>query len=154
MPGSHGDIDHIAISPTGIYVIDTKDHKGKIKIARPLLGKSKLLINGRDHTQFLDGLDRQIAAVRTSLAGTQHADIPIHGALCFTKVIMAGLRHPRGMKSGLQLSQGARRWLRIRGPCADADFSLVPVSLYQSLAWEPWPEPRTVALSTRYSIAL
>jgi hypothetical protein len=75
-------------------------------------------------------------------------------ARVFTKVIMAGLRHPRGMKSGLQLSRGARRWLRIRGPCADADFSLVPVSLYQSLAWEPWPEPRTVALSTRYSIAL
>jgi hypothetical protein len=43
-----------------------------------------------------------------------------------TKVMMAGLRHPREMKSGLQLSPGARLWLRIRGPCADADFSLVP----------------------------
>jgi hypothetical protein len=30
---------------------------------------------------------------------------------------------------------------------------LVLVSPYRSLAWELWPEPRTVALSTRYSIA-
>jgi hypothetical protein len=92
MPGGHGDIDHIAISPTGIYVIDTKDLKGKVKIARPLLGKSKLLINGRDHTAFLDGLDRQIAAVRTALAYSQQPDIPIQGAICFTKADLPFLR--------------------------------------------------------------
>jgi len=91
---------------------------------------------------------------RLAQAGLQDARVPHTHVTAYIKVIMAGLRHPRGMKSGLQLSRGARRWLRIRGPCADADFSLVPVSLYQSLAWEPWPEPRTVALSTRYSIAL
>lgn len=85
MPGGRGDIDHIAICPTGIYVIDAKAVKGKVKIATPLFGKAKLLINGRDHTSFLDGLDRQIAAVRTILHSTGHRDIPIHGAICFTK---------------------------------------------------------------------
>jgi hypothetical protein len=39
-------------------------------------------------------------------------------------------------------------------PRADADSLLVPVSPYRSPAWELWPEPRTVAMSTRYSIVL
>jgi hypothetical protein len=41
----------------------------------------------------------------------------------------------------------------IRAPRADAGYSLVLVSPSNSLAWGLWPEPRTVAMSTSYSIA-
>ena len=41
----------------------------------------------------------------------------------------------------------------IRAPRADAGYSLVLVSPTNSLAWGLWPEPRTVATSTSYSIA-
>ena len=41
----------------------------------------------------------------------------------------------------------------IRVPRADAGFSLVLVSPTISLAWGLWPEPRTVVMSTSYSIA-
>jgi hypothetical protein len=76
-----------------------------------------------------------------------------HGGLDIG-VVMAGLRHPRGMKSRLREWRArCGRW-RICGPRADADFSLVLVSPYRSPAWGLWPEPRTVAMSTRYSIAL
>ena len=40
----------------------------------------------------------------------------------------------------------------MRAPTADAECLLVLVSPYRSPAWELWPEPRTVALSTRYSV--
>ncbi len=38
MPGGLGDIDHIAIAPSGVWVIDTKDWKGKVEINSPLFG--------------------------------------------------------------------------------------------------------------------
>jgi hypothetical protein len=38
MPGGRGDIDHIAIAPSGVRVIDTKRLKGKIEVRKPFLG--------------------------------------------------------------------------------------------------------------------
>src|SRR4051794_4104294 len=42
MPGGLGNIDLLAIAPSGVYVIDAKDHKGKVSIATPLMARSKL----------------------------------------------------------------------------------------------------------------
>lgn len=84
-PGGRGDIDHIAVGPSGVYVVDTKDVKGKVEIRAPLFSAPKLVIAGRDRTQYIDGLDRQTAAVRAALASHGHTGIGIQGALCFTK---------------------------------------------------------------------
>ncbi len=92
MPGGRGDIDHIAIAPTGVYVIDTKAHKGRVRITGRLLAQPKLLINGCNRTGLLDGLDRQREAVRTMLARDGYAGFPIHSALCFTKADLPFLR--------------------------------------------------------------
>lgn len=35
IPGSKANIDHIAIAPTGVWVIDTKRYKGKIEVVKP-----------------------------------------------------------------------------------------------------------------------
>jgi hypothetical protein len=91
-PGGHGDIDHVAIGSTGVFVIDTKDVKGRVQIARPLLGKPKLLVDGRDRSRFLDGLSRQVAAVRTALDRSERTDVRVQGALCFTQAHLPLLR--------------------------------------------------------------
>jgi Nuclease-related domain len=85
MPGRRGDIDHVAIAPTGVYVIDTKDWEGKVHIETPWFGAPKLLIRGRDCTNLIDGLDRRITAVRSALDRASYEKVPIQGALCFTK---------------------------------------------------------------------
>ena len=85
MPGGRGDIDHVAIAPTGVYVIDTKDWKGKVQIQTPWFGAAKLLIRGRDCTKLIDGLERQLTAVRNALDRDGHHAIPLRGALCFTQ---------------------------------------------------------------------
>ena len=48
IPGSRANIDHIAVAPTGVWVIDTKRYKGKVQVAKPLFGKPTLKVNGRD----------------------------------------------------------------------------------------------------------
>jgi hypothetical protein len=85
MPGGRGDIDHVAVTPTGVYVIDAKDLRGKVRIARPLFGADKLLVSGRNRTKLIDGLDRQVAVVRAVSDGNGHPDVPVRGVLCFTK---------------------------------------------------------------------
>ena len=68
IPG-RGNIDHIAIAPSGVWVIDTKRYRGRVSIQRRLIGRRRLMIAGRDQTKLIDGLERQVAAVNKALAG-------------------------------------------------------------------------------------
>jgi hypothetical protein len=85
MPSGRGDIDHIAVAPTGVFVIDTKDWRGSVRLESPLFGKPKLLVGGRDRTKLVDGLDRQVAAVRAALEASGYSDITIQGVFCLTR---------------------------------------------------------------------
>jgi hypothetical protein len=82
IPGSRANIDHLAVAPSGVWVIDTKSYKGKVRIERRMMGASKLRINGRDRTKLVDGLDRQVALVRASVDELD-VGVPVHGAICF-----------------------------------------------------------------------
>lgn len=85
MPGGRGNIDHLAVAPTGVYVIDAKDWTGKVEVTPTRPGPRKLLINRSDQTRLVDGLDRQVTAVRAALA-TARPVPPVLGVLCFVKV--------------------------------------------------------------------
>jgi len=85
MPGGYGNIDHLAVAPRGVFVIDAKAVRGKVRVARPLLGRQELRVRGRNRQKLLDGLDRQVAAVRGVLDRRGHRDVPVAGVLCFTE---------------------------------------------------------------------
>ncbi|WP_251041531.1 nuclease-related domain-containing protein [Arthrobacter sp. ISL-30] len=82
IPGSKANIDHIAITRGGIWVIDAKRYKGRPElkieggIFRPRA--EKLLVGRRDCTKLVDGVLKQVDVVR-DLVG----DVPVTGALCF-----------------------------------------------------------------------
>jgi len=82
IPGSRANIDHIAVAPTGVWVIDTKRYKGKVQIAKPLFGKPTLTIAGRDKTKLVDGLAKQVQLVTAALADL-YTGVPIRGCFCF-----------------------------------------------------------------------
>ena len=92
MPGGRGDIDHLAVTPTGVWVIDTKDWSGKVVIDKPWFGTPRLLIRGRDCTKLIVGLERQITAVSTALDGAGDEAIAVQGALCFTEADLPMLK--------------------------------------------------------------
>jgi hypothetical protein len=115
MPRGRGNIDHLAVAPTGVYVIDAKAIRGSVRVARPLLGAPRLLVNRRNRRNLVDGLERQVLVVREILAGIARADVPVHGVLCFTEADLPlfgceirgyRLRHPRGTARALN-KQGA-----------------------------------------------
>lgn len=78
MPGSRANIDHLAVACSGVWVIDAKKYKGRVKVQKPLFGKAKLTINGRDRSKLADGLDRQVAAIKEVLGD----EVPVKGAFC------------------------------------------------------------------------
>jgi hypothetical protein len=89
-----GNIDHIAIAPTGVYVIDCKRYTGKIQVVTPLFDRASLRINRRNRTRLLEGLARQVADVKAAVADLAD-DVPVHGCLCF--VAPAGLLSDVGL---------------------------------------------------------
>lgn len=98
MPKRSGDIDHIAIAPNGVWVIDTKGWHGEVRIERRLFGSTKLRHNGRDRTDKIDGLERQVDAVLAALTAAGNSSATVRGALCFTDADLPGLgsQHMRG----------------------------------------------------------
>jgi hypothetical protein len=82
IPGSRANIDHIAVAPSGIWVIDSKRYKGKVAVSKPLFGKAKLTVAGRDRTKLVEGLAKQVALVEAVMPAVAPG-VPVRGALCF-----------------------------------------------------------------------
>lgn len=85
MPGTRANIDVLAVAPTGVYVIDVKANKGKVRVATLKRGSERLQIEGWNRTRWIDGLEWQISAVRGALSASGHLEVPVLGVLCFTK---------------------------------------------------------------------
>lgn len=83
VPGTRANIDHLAVTPTGVYVIDAKKYRGRpqLKVEGGLLRPrvERVLVGSRDCTRLVDGVIRQVEVVR------EHLDdrVPVHGMLCF-----------------------------------------------------------------------
>jgi hypothetical protein len=82
MPRSRANIDHLAVAPSGVFVIDAKRYSGNIKVRKPFFGTPRLFIAGRDKTKLVDGLARQREAVLAVLEETV-PEMPVHACFCF-----------------------------------------------------------------------
>ena len=123
IPDSRANIDHIAVAPSGVWVIDAKRYKGKVTIDRPLLGKPRLLINRRDQTKLIDGLDRQIVLVRAAMEQIA-PETQTRGVLCFVDADLPLFRtltfsgypllYPKRLAKRINRAGPAWRWHRQR----------------------------------------
>lgn len=84
IPGTRANIDHLAITAAGVWVIDAKRYKGRPElmieggILRPRV--EKVLVGRRDCSKLVDGVLKQIDHVRQVVG-----DLPVTGALCFVE---------------------------------------------------------------------
>ena len=83
IPGIRANIDHLAVTSSGIYVIDTKRYQGRaeLKIEGGLIRPKveKLLVGRRDCTALVDGVHKQVTIVQASVGPI----VPANGVLCF-----------------------------------------------------------------------
>lgn len=87
VPGGRGNIDHLVIASSGVWVIDAKKYTGRVE-RRDVGGWRKvddrLFVNGREQTKLAVKLGWQIDAVRKVMSKAGLVEVPIHSALCFT----------------------------------------------------------------------
>jgi hypothetical protein len=104
VPKTRGNIDHLVIAPSGIWIVDAKNYKGKVEL-RDCGGwfstDLRLYVNNRDQTKLVDGLTWQIDAVRTALSPIGFGEAPLHPTLCFTNSEWGLFAKPIRMKDVL-----------------------------------------------------
>ncbi|WP_246006212.1 nuclease-related domain-containing protein [Georgenia muralis] len=84
IPGTRANIDHIAVTGGGIWVIDAKRYQGRPQLTieggflRPRV--ERLLVGRRDCTKLVDGVLKQVELVREVVG-----DVPVTGVICFVE---------------------------------------------------------------------
>jgi hypothetical protein len=87
IPGTQANIDHIAIAPSGVYVIDANRYKGRpnLRVEGGLFRArtERLFVGSRDCTKLVAGVHKQLRSVRAALGASGSHDAPLVGMLCF-----------------------------------------------------------------------
>jgi hypothetical protein len=87
IPGTRGNIDHIFVASTGIWVVDAKSYKGKLekREAGSLFRRTnQVYVGGKNRSNLANSVIKQVTAViaalkpDSSLEGTE-----VYAALCF-----------------------------------------------------------------------
>jgi hypothetical protein len=88
VPGTQGNIDHLVVAPAGLFVVDAKHYKGRLRIRDKgglFHSDERLYVGGRDCSHLADNMGWQVKAVETYLesAGLVLGVTPV---LCFLGV--------------------------------------------------------------------
>jgi hypothetical protein len=82
IPGMRSNIDHIAIVPSGVWVIDTKEYHGRVQqrdLGGWFVSRPALFVNGQNRTSLIPGVLRQLEHVQRVVRD----EAPLHATLCF-----------------------------------------------------------------------
>lgn len=85
IPGKRANIDHIVVGPAGVTILDTKNYSGKVRSTKVGFGSKRrtiLTVNGKDKTDLVEGVRKQVAAVELALSELQPPiEVPVSGGL-------------------------------------------------------------------------
>jgi hypothetical protein len=115
VPGTRGNLDHLVVSPAGVFVVDAKRYQGMVRV-RDRGGwfrtDLRLYVGHRDCSQLVDQMGWQIEAVTAALGASGVASLPpITPVLCFVDAEWPLLRPP-GTFRGVRL-EGTRSIRRL-----------------------------------------
>ncbi len=131
---SRANIDHLAVTGTGVWVIDAKTHQGALEVRRTggvfSPRTESLYINSRDRTSLVHGLLKQVDAVRRELDSV-HVAVPVQGALCFIGTELPWFGNSSIVDVPLVGLRGLAKLLRVDGELAAAERTNVASVLDQ-----------------------
>jgi hypothetical protein len=133
MPRGRGNIDHVAVAPCGVFVIDAKQYSGEVRVVELGFRGVRLTIAGRDRTKLLAGLDRQLAVVREALSANGHPDVPVHAVLCFTTADLPRFKTLEISGHLLLTRRGLGKRLDAHGPLAPPAIDAIAHALAAAL---------------------
>jgi len=102
IPMKAANIDHLAVSSSGVFVIDAKKYSGKVEtrdVGGMFREDLRLYVNNRNQTKLVDGVLGQVSVVRAVL-NEAFPHVQVRGVLCFVNAewgIVMRPRHVRGV---------------------------------------------------------
>ncbi|UJP41668.1 NERD domain-containing protein [Cellulomonas palmilytica] len=89
IPRTRANIDHVAVTASGVFVIDAKRYKGRptLRVEGGILRPrtARLVVGSRDGTSLVQGVHKQVGLVQDALAAAGHGEVPVRGMLCFVE---------------------------------------------------------------------
>lgn len=135
-PGNTANIDHLAVTPNGVWVIDAKRYTGQVAkrdVGGWFSADVRLFVGRRDCSRVLTAMSKQVAAVRTAL-GADGAGVPVRPMICFVDAEWSWFARPFELGGVLVTWPKAACELLVRpGPCAPTDIDLIVARLYAGL---------------------
>jgi len=134
VPKTRGNIDHIAVAASGVWVIDAKTYRGRVE-RRDKGGFFKidyrLYVGGRDRTKLTEQLGWQVEAVRSALADPK---VPVYAALCFVDAEWKFFPKPFRL-NGAWITWGKKlaEMIAKSGPLTPGDVTLIADRLANTL---------------------
>ena len=93
IPGTRANLDHLAIVPSGVWVIDAKHYGGRVerrKVGGWFTEREALYVGRRDRSSLLASARRQ----RADVVRRVPPDVPVRAVLCFTGVELTLFARP------------------------------------------------------------
>ncbi len=125
VPGTRGNIDHLVVAATGVFVVDAKHYAGLIRIrdrGNFFNRDERLYVGSRDCSPLAENMAWQVTAVRDVLDSIPDArSISVQAVLCFVDGEWPLIRPPESYK-GVHLEglRSIKKLLAEPGPL-DAD---------------------------------
>jgi hypothetical protein len=138
IPGTRGNIDHIFVSPSGVWVVDAKALSGRVERRDAGLvwhPRNELYVGGRKRTALAKGVDKQVDCVLTALRlEPETKGTLVYGALCLVEAEWGLLDFPFQIGSVWVLYPGAlRKRLRKKGRLTVDGMTRAAVALDRAL---------------------
>jgi hypothetical protein len=135
----HANIDHLAVGPGGVTVIDAKAVRGEVRVETVgglfSQGSRLLRVAGRDRTRLVRGVQTQAEVIRELLAGRGLHAIDVRSALCFANA--DGLPWLRRLELDGVMLDGPKRVAKLArrpGSLGEADVQDVLYALAKVLS--------------------
>jgi hypothetical protein len=128
IPRSRVNIDHIAVARSGIWVIDSEHHTGKVAISKPLFGQVKLTIAGRDKTKLVESLAKQLALAEAVMPDIAPG-VPVRGALCFVEAELPVLGRLTFNGYPLLSTKSLAKRINANGPVSEEDVPVIAAQI-------------------------
>ncbi|MEA2189156.1 MAG: hypothetical protein QOK16_4167 [Solirubrobacteraceae bacterium] len=128
IPRSRVNIDHIAVARSGIWVIDSERYTGKVAISKPLFGKVKLTIAGRDKTKLVESLTKQLALAEAVMPDIAPG-VPVRGALCFVEADLPVLGRLAFNGYPLLSTTSLAKCINANGPITEEDVPVIAAQI-------------------------
>ena len=136
IPRRRANIDHLAVAPSGVWVIDAKHYRGQVAkrdVGGWFTTDLRLYVGRRDCTRLVRAMAGQVEAARSAL-GPHWAEVAIHPLLCFVGAEWSLLAKPFTLE-GVTVAwpKATARLLRRPGTLTLPEVAQVAGRLAQSL---------------------